>query len=125
MELRKLFTIVWKWMWLVVLSVTIAAGSSYIASKAATPLYRTRTTLMIGKITENPDPNTMQLFTSQALAYTYIQLAQREPVLKGAIQTLGLDMEWRSLAGRVSANNVQQTQLLEVSVVESNPNRTT
>ncbi|OGO30815.1 MAG: hypothetical protein A2Z16_12155 [Chloroflexi bacterium RBG_16_54_18] len=123
MELRKLFTIVWKWMWLVVLSVTIAAGSSYIASKAATPLYRTRTTLMIGKITENPDPNTMQLFTSQALAYTYIQLAQREPVLKGAIQSLGLDMDWRSLAGRVSANNVQQTQLLEVSVVDSNPNR--
>jgi non-specific protein-tyrosine kinase len=78
---------------------------------------------MIGKITENPDPNTMQLYTSQQLAYTYIQLAQREPVLKGAIQSLGLDMDWRSLAGRVSANNVQQTQLLEVSVVDSDPNR--
>jgi capsular polysaccharide biosynthesis protein len=101
MELRKLFNIVWKWMWLVVLSVTIAAGSSYIASKTATPLYRTKTTLMIGRFTELPDPNSMQLYTSQQLAYTYIQLAQREPILKGAIEDLGLDMEWRALAGHV------------------------
>lgn len=123
MELRKLFNIVWKWMWLVVLSVTIAAVSSYVASKTATPLFRTKTTLMIGRFTENPDPNSMQLYTSQQLAYTYIQLAQREPVLKAAIESLGLEMDWRALAGRVSANNVQQTQLLEVNVVDTDPSR--
>src|SRR4030067_8699 len=105
MELRKIFTVFWKWMWLAVLSVTIAAGSSYIASKTATPLYRTKATLMIGRITEIPDPNSMQIYTSQQLAYTYIQLAQREPVLKGAIESLGLEMNWRALAGRMSANN--------------------
>lgn len=123
MELQKVLNVIWKWMWLVVLSVVIAAGSSYIASKSATPLYRTKTTLMIGRITDNPDPNSMQLYTGQQLAYTYIQLAQREPVLKGAIQSLGLDLNWQALAGRVSANNVQQTQLLEISVVDSDPLR--
>jgi capsular exopolysaccharide synthesis family protein len=123
MELRKLLNIVSKWLWLAILAVAIAAGSSYIASKAATPLYRTKTTLMIGRFTQVPDPNSTQLYTSQQLAFTYIQLAQREPVLKGAIESLGLQMDWHSLIGRVVANNVQQTQLLEISLVDSDPFR--
>jgi uncharacterized protein involved in exopolysaccharide biosynthesis len=47
MELRYYLGIVWKWAWLIALSVIIAAASSYFASKAATPLYRTSTTLMV------------------------------------------------------------------------------
>jgi len=124
MDLRHLLNIVWKWTWLALLAVVIAAFSSYLASKAATPLYRTATTLMIGRMIENPEPNTMQLYASQQLAYTYIQLAEREPVLKGAIESLGLtNVNWQSLAGRVSANNIPQTQLLEIKVVDSDPYR--
>ena len=92
MELRHYLGLVWKWAWLIVLSVVIAAASSFLASKSAIPLYRTKTTLMIGRITQNPDPNSMEIWTSQQLSYTYIQLAKREPVLKGAIESLGLDM---------------------------------
>ena len=123
MELRQIFGIVWKWIWLVTLAVVIASASSFLASKAATPLYRTKTTLMIGRTIQNPQPNTMDLYASQQLAYTYIQLAKREPVLKGAIQSLGLNMNWQALAGQVSASNIPQTQLLEISVVDSDPYR--
>jgi non-specific protein-tyrosine kinase len=123
MELRQIFGIVWKWIWLVTLAVVIASTSSFLASKAATPLYRTKTTLMIGRTIQNPQPNTMDLYASQQLAYTYIQLAKREPVLKGAIQSLGLNMNWQALAGQVSASNIPQTQLLEISVVDSDPYR--
>ncbi len=123
MELRHYINIVWKWAWLLVLSVAIAAGSSYYASKAATPLYRTKTTMMIGSVIDDPNPNTSQIYTSQQLAYTYIQLARREPVLKGAIDSLGLQMNWGALAGQVSASSVPQTQLLEITVVDSDPYR--
>jgi capsular exopolysaccharide synthesis family protein len=123
MELRHYLGLVWKWAWLIVLSVVIAAASSFMASKSAVPIYRTKTTLMIGRITQNPDPNSMEIWTSQQLSYTYIQLAKREPVLKGAIESLGLDMSWQALAGRVSANTIPQTQLVEVYVVDSDPYR--
>lgn len=123
MELRQIFSLVWKWAWLIALSVSIAAGTSYMASKAATPLYRTKTTLMIGRVTQNPDPSTIDIYASQQLAYTYIQLAQREPVLRGAIESLGLNMDWLALAGQVSASNVPQTQLLEIHVIDSDPYR--
>ena len=123
MELRQIFGLIGKWLWLIILSVVIAAGSSYFASRAATPLYRTKTTMMVGQITRNPEASSSDLYTGQQLAYTYSQLARREPVLRGAIESLGLQMGWQALAGQVSTNIVPQTQLLEISVIDSNPYR--
>jgi len=123
MELRQYFSLVWKWAWLIVLSVAIAAVSSYVASKAATPLYRTLTTLMIGRVTQTVDPNSMDVYLSQQLANTYIQLVRREPVLKGAVESLGLNMDWRALAGQVSASTIPQTQFLQITVIDSDPYR--
>lgn len=123
MELRQYVSIVLKWWWLVVLSVLIAATSSYFASKAVTPLYRTKSTLMVGRAMENPDPNSVDLWTGQQLAYTYVQLVRREPVLQGAINDLGLQMSWQALAGQVSSNIVNQTMLMEINVVDSDPYR--
>lgn len=123
MELRHILSLIGKWAWLIALSVVIAAGSSYFASRAATPMYMTKTTLMVGQVTRNPEASSTDLFTGQQLAFTYSQLARREPVLKGAIESLGLDMPWQALANQVSTNIVAQTQLLEISVIDSNPYR--
>jgi tyrosine-protein kinase len=123
MELRQYLSIVWKWLWLVILAVVIAAIASYLASRAATPLYRTTTTMMVGRITQDPNPNSINIYMGQQLALTYIQLVKREPVLKGAIESLGLEIPWQSLANQVSASAVPQTQLIEISVIDSDPYR--
>jgi non-specific protein-tyrosine kinase len=123
MELRQILNLIGKWAWLIIISVVIAAGSSYFASRASTPLYRTKTTLMVGLATRNPETSSSDLYTGQQLAYTYSQLATREPVLKGAIESLGLEMSWQVLAGKVSTSIVPNTQLLEISVIDSDPYR--
>jgi succinoglycan biosynthesis transport protein ExoP len=123
MELRQYLAIVGRWSWLIILSIIIAATASFLASKSATPLYRTNTTLMVGRIIQDPDPNSADLYTGQQLANTYSQLVRREPVLDGVIDSLGLPMTWEALANQVSANNVPQTQLLEISVIDSDAYR--
>src|SRR5690554_4463385 len=122
-ELRQYLEIVRKWLWLVVLAVGIAAGASLVASLMATPLYTTKTTLMVGRVTQNPDPSSMEINTGQQLAATYAQLSVREPVLKGAIDSLGLNINWESLRNRVRANVIPQTHLLEINVIDSDPYR--
>jgi non-specific protein-tyrosine kinase len=123
MELRQYLHLIWKWIWLVAISVVIAASASYYASRSATPLYRTQATLMVGRAIEDPNPTSYELYTGQQLANTYIELVKREPVINGAIEQLGLDMDWRSLAGRVSASLIPNTQLIEISVIDSDPLR--
>jgi len=123
MELRQYFLLFWKWAWLIALAVIIAASASYYASKSATPLYSTKTTLMVGRGTDDPNPEFYELNTSRFLANTYIELVKREPVLQGAIDSLGLDMNWWGLAGRVSAKKVPDTQLMEISVIDNDPYR--
>ncbi len=123
MELRQYLNVVWKWLWLIVLSVLIAASGSYLASRAATPLYQTKTTLLVGQNTQNLDLNTYDLYIGQMLAQTYAELVHREPVLKGVVETLGLDRDWTSLVGQVTARAVANTQLIEVFLVDSDPYR--
>ena len=123
MELRQYLALLIKWLWLMVLAVVVAAASSYVASKQVTPLYRTQTTLIVGRVTESADVTNFDMWTGEQLANTYAQMAERKPVLRGAVESLGLDVDWRSLAGRVSAEAIPQSLFLEISVVDTNPER--
>jgi len=123
MELRQYLITIWRWKWLILATVLIAVLGSYIASRAATPLYRTTTTLMVGQATQNPDPNSSDLRTGQDLAHTYVELARHYPILQGALGSLGLKMNLTDLADRVTASVIPNTQLMEISVVDSNPQR--
>ncbi len=123
MELRQYFGIILKWWWLMALSVIIAATSSFLVSRQATPIYETKTTIMVGRVTENPDPSSTDLYTGQALAFTYTQLATREPVLSGVVKKLGLNMSWRELQAQVTTNIISQSNLIEILVKDSDPER--
>lgn len=110
-----------KWWWLILLSVVIASAASYFASKNTTPLYKTKTTLMVGNSIQNPDPNSAELYTGQQLASTYVQMALREPVLKATVDSLGWSIDWGQLASKISAYAIPQTQLIEIYAIDSDP----
>jgi capsular exopolysaccharide synthesis family protein len=123
MEFKHYLNLVWKWSWLVILAVVVAGVASYLSSKSTTPLYRTKTTVMVGRAIENPDPNARDFTTGQQLAQTYAQLAVREPVLRATIERLELRMSVQALASRVNANTIPQTQLIDIAVVDADPYR--
>ncbi len=123
MELMQYIEVIRKWIWLLVLSVALAAGASLIASLLATPVYRTTTTLMVSQTISNPNPDSGDLYASQQLAQTYVQLITKEPILKATAESLGLKQNWESLKGQVSAVPIQGTQLIEISVIDTSPAR--
>ncbi len=123
MELQQYLKVALRWWWLIVLSVAVAAGSTYYTTRLQPSIYRTKTTLMIGRTIESANPDYSSIYMGQELAQTYAQLAKREPVLRGAVESLGLDMGWEALAGNVSVTLVPNTQLLEIGVIDTNPQR--
>jgi polysaccharide biosynthesis transport protein len=123
MELRRYFNVLLKWWWLILASVAVAASSSLVASLSAPRSYQAHTTLMVGQALQNPNPNSTDLYTGQALAQSYTDLVRREPVLRSTLASLGLDWDWGILQGMVTSRVVPGTQLLEISVLDTDPQR--
>lgn len=123
MELRQYVSIIWKWLWLIVLATVIAAGSSYYASRSMPRIYQTSTTLMVGQTIQNRNASGQDIWTSQQLAEAYAQVAVRQTVLQGVADALGFGESWETLKGQVNASARQGTPLLDIRVIDTDPER--
>lgn len=118
MELREIFSPLKRWWWLLLAAAGVAAVFSLLVALQQAPIYRTSTTIMIGSALEDPNPSDYQLYTSQQLAATYADIANRRPVQEGAQAALGLD--W--LPAYV-VRPIANTQLLEIVVTDTDAQR--
>ncbi|MBN2389388.1 MAG: polysaccharide biosynthesis tyrosine autokinase [Anaerolineae bacterium] len=121
MELKEYWNIFKRWWWLMVACVALAAGSSYIGTRSMPRIYQATTTVMIGQALQQANPSSGDLYISQQLAQTYAQMVVRQPILSGAAQALGL--EYIPSAETVSTQLVAGTQLLEIGVRDTIPER--
>jgi len=120
MELRQYFAVIWKWLWLIVFGTLVAGGTAYLVSQRMSPTYRASTTLLINQATD-PDVTYSSILTSERLAKTYRELLKKRPILEEVIASLSLNMTPIELAKRVEVKLVQDTQLIELSVEDSDP----
>ena len=118
MELRAYLRPLLKWWWLILISTVIAGATSYFAVSQQPPVYQARTTLLIGSAINNPNPDGNEFWLSQQLAQTYSDIAQRDVVRQAVMSELGLT--WLPA---YSAQPVANTQLLELRVNDSVPER--
>lgn len=121
MELREYWNILKRWWWLMVACVVVAAGSSYVGTRGMPRIYQATTTVMVGQTLQQSNPTSGDLWISEQLAQTYAQMVQRQPILGGAAQALGL--EYTPAPDTVSTRLVPGTQLLEISVRDTIPER--
>jgi capsular polysaccharide biosynthesis protein len=123
MELRTYISIILKWWWLFLICPIVAAAPAYWAGKSAIPVYRSTTTVMVGQVLEKTDPNSMDLYTSEKLAQTYGEIVRRQPVLQATVGALNLPMNWTQLKGMISVRLIENTQLMEITVTDTVPER--
>lgn len=123
MKLHRFTRALYQWWWLMVVSVTVASLASYASARATPRLYVSRAVLMVGQTLQNPNPSQSEISTGQALAQSYVDLVKREPVLKASLEALGLSWPWTDLKEMASGRAVPGTQLLEISVTDTDPQR--
>lgn len=124
-NLREYFFILKKKMWIIVLSAVICGVISGLVSfYILKPVYEANTTLIVNKEVEN---ETTQMTTSddlnfvQKLALTYGEIIKSRSVITSAIDKLNLDMTYEELSKAVSVTNVENTQIIKISVKNENP----
>lgn len=107
-----------RWWWLLVLATFVGAASSFFMVQLEPQTYRSRATLMVGASIRDPNPDSGELYLAQQLITTYIDLSQRENVRVPVMQMLGLND-----LPEYSARQVPATQLMELTVLDSDPLR--
>lgn len=118
MELKEYIIPLRKWWWLIVAATVVATVSSYLATRQQPPIYQSRTTIMVGRAIENPNPSGNDLWLTQQLANTYADIARRSPIKEATMAALGL-----SWLPEYTVRVVANTQLLEIAVVDTSAPR--
>jgi succinoglycan biosynthesis transport protein ExoP len=118
MEISVYFRPLKRWWWLLLVSPILAAVSSYLYVRQQPSSYEATTTMMIGQGFDDPNPTGMEIALSQMLAATYADLVERRPVREETMKALGLDD-----LPTYSAQPVPDRALLEIRVVDTNPER--
>jgi len=103
-----------KWWWLIIVAPIIAAGSAYLFARQLPPVYQARTTLLIGRAIQDPNPSGTEFGLSYQLAAEYASMAMREPVMNAAKAALGL-----SELPKFEAN--ARGIFLEIAVLHTDP----
>ncbi|MFC1466524.1 MAG: polysaccharide biosynthesis tyrosine autokinase [Candidatus Brachytrichaceae bacterium NZ_4S206] len=122
MELSQFTSALRRWWWIIVASVLVAATTSYFVTRSLPKTYYSQTTLLVGSVT-NPNPDQNDFMLGQTLAQVYASLALREPVLRGTLEALNLDWDWQALREQVSTRTDPRSPLIEISVVDTDPQR--
>lgn len=120
MELKQYISPLLKWWWLILGSTLVATLASIYAVSQQPDLYQARSALMLGQAMNDPNPNSQDFFLANELGQTYVNIAQREPVQNATMAALGLT--WLP---NYTVNMVPNTQLLEIRVNDTSPERAT
>jgi non-specific protein-tyrosine kinase len=123
MELRYYLRLLKKWLWLIILGGILGGGAAYGFSKMSTPIYQSTVTLLISQGAGSLGDTYTGMLTSQYVAPTYVEQIQSSAVLKQVASDLNIATPSGQLPASVAAQRVQNTQLLRVSVLDTDPAR--
>jgi non-specific protein-tyrosine kinase len=114
----------WRWAWLILLGAAVLGGTTFLISRNTTPVYRAASRLLID---EAPGAGTgneySQVLLEQRLTLTYLEIMKTRPVLEATIERLSLPFSAGRLAGMVTVSAPQDTQIIIISVEDTNPER--
>ena len=111
-------SLLWHWAWLLFLLATLAGGSAYYMSSRQTPIYQASALAMINVAPSSQD-STSSLYLGQQLGGSYSQIMTTRTVLDSVAQRLGIEF----LTGSVQVTPITNTQLLSITVTDTDPDR--
>jgi len=120
-DFARVWDVLRRWWWLLLACAAVAALSSYLGTTQMPRIYQATSTVIVGQTLQQENPSGTDIYITQQLAETYRQMVKRKPILTAAAQALGLS--YVPAPEDVSASTVEGTQLLEISVRDTDPER--
>ncbi|WP_376793357.1 polysaccharide biosynthesis tyrosine autokinase [Thermoflexus sp.] len=122
-DLRQYLLVLQRWWWLIVGCTLLAAIVAFAVSSRMQPVYQTAATLLVQQPLPAGLSENTAILTSERLVQIYARMLTSRPVLKATIARMGLSETPEELANRVKVEWVQNTQLIQVRVEDTDPAR--
>ncbi len=123
LDLRQLLRIARQYFWIALILMAVAGGTAYFRSSQEPDQYRTTSQLiMLGESGQGVNSYTAQL-SSQNLLETYRSLIESDIILQRVVDELQLPYDYVELDEMVSTSAVADTLLLQVTAVDTDPQR--
>ncbi|MCK4306158.1 MAG: polysaccharide biosynthesis tyrosine autokinase, partial [Candidatus Eisenbacteria sp.] len=122
MELQTIFQTVWKRLWLIVLGTLLVSVAAFVVSRNMQPIYQAKLTLTVDQSADVPLAY-RSITMGADLALTYSKLLKTRPILEIVIANLDLDLSPGGLKGMLGTNLIANTQLLELTVEDTDAQR--
>jgi succinoglycan biosynthesis transport protein ExoP len=122
-DLRQYLQVLRRWVWLILGFTVVAALAAFIVSSQLPPVYSASVTLLVRLAPSSGINEYTAVLTSERLATTYSKMITGRPVMEEVIQQMGLPETAGQLAKRVKVEVLRDTQLVRVSVEDTDPAR--
>ncbi|MCA1048642.1 capsular biosynthesis protein [Priestia aryabhattai] len=126
-NLRELFQVLRKRIWLIVLIAIIAATISAVTSFfVLTPVYQTNTQILVNQAkSEQQLYNAGAVQTNVQLISTYNDIIKSPAILNKVIDQLNLDSSAKVLSGEIQVASSENSQVAQITVQDTNAKRAT
>lgn len=122
-ELRQYIALLQRWLWLLVLATVLAGTAAYFASKQITPTYQATTTVLVNEAGTGQNTEYQLNITRDRLPRTYAEMMKNAPVLEMVSDNIDGNLTVKTLKKTISVQPVRDTQLIEITVEDTNPVR--
>jgi len=119
MELMQYWHVFRRRWWMLLLSTVLASSIGYLVSTRITPVYQATTLLLVNQAQSPGQIGYQDILTSQSLAKTYSELLHNEAILSETIKQLSLPMTPQELSKRTNAQVISESQLLQITVEDT------
>ena len=123
MDLRQIFQIIIKRLWIIILATIICTIASGIISYFVLDnTYEASATLIVSKTRE--DQSNLQyndILLNQKLVKTYSEVVKSNRVLEKVIDEMNLELSSSSLRNKIQVNSVSDTEIIRIAVDDINP----
>jgi capsular exopolysaccharide synthesis family protein len=121
-DLRTYFGLLRRWWWILIILALLGGVVAYFVTPIQSSLYSSTATV---RLSQGPEelPNAGDIAQGQALAATYGELMRSRPLLTQVIANLHLTTTPESLRTQITVQSVAQTNLLRLTVIDSDPQR--
>jgi capsular exopolysaccharide synthesis family protein len=123
LQIREYLGLLRRWWWLILIVGAIGSVIGYVITSEPTQTYTATTTVLLSQGNTSTIPDANAIATGQRLAATYSELLKTRSVLEKVSANLQLNTSPDSLTGRISVASVQGTNLLRITVRDTDPQR--